>query len=456
MNPNNAASLILFCLVNTGTDAFSSAPAFVAPSTITTARRTFSAPLNHPSKETPSVASRTSRTSLAALAINSAQEGPWKAYLDDETTGLIFYYNHQTGESKWEPPSSSFPPVQLTEFLQDRTRDVREAYLSTLKNSKKNPFQNIPMPSISFPFSRFSDVSGEVVAEVETKIETTASASMEMPRIFLPFARSRDGSNEVVPEVETKIETAASASMPPKMLAFLPKKNRNIDVKADVASMPLESDNADASKLVKREKELQPFLASIDNLLGKLTSTNVLSDLNIPSMDSIVSVNGGGKKKGDADSNDDDENNLPKQTKRETKFDFAQRIESTKAGLVGLISGSSVLLPFNFLSAILSDTSNRASQFGLDTAIGGVESALFAIVYRYCVRDGEESNDQLGNGVAGAFAVTRALSLIGGNDVDLDILPQIALGGVESLILFYAAKAAMDTMANKGLINRMD
>lgn len=328
--------------------------------------------------------------------------------------------------------------------------------MSTLKNSKKNPFQNIPMPSISFPFSRFSDVSGEVVAEVETKIETTASASMEMPRIFLPFARSRDGSNEVVPEVESKIETAASASMPPKMLAFLPKKNRNIDVKADVASMPLESDNADASKLVKREKELQPFLASIDNLLGKLTSTNVLSDLNIPSMDSIVSVNGGGKKKGDADSNDDDENNLPKQTKRETKFDFAQRIESTKAGLVGLISGSSVLLPFNFLSAILSDTSNRASQFGLDTAIGGVESALFAIVYRYCVRDGEESNDQLGNGVAGAFAVTRALSLIGGNDVDLDILPQIALGGVESLILFYAAKAAMDTMANKGLINRMD
>jgi hypothetical protein len=48
-------------------------------------------------------------TALPALAIEAAQEGSWKAYLDDEKTGLIFYYNHQTGESKWEPPSPSFP-----------------------------------------------------------------------------------------------------------------------------------------------------------------------------------------------------------------------------------------------------------------------------------------------------------------------------------------------------------
>lgn len=41
------------------------------------------------------------------------KEGNWGAYLDEEDTGLVYYFNSKTGESKWEPPTKSFPTVNV-------------------------------------------------------------------------------------------------------------------------------------------------------------------------------------------------------------------------------------------------------------------------------------------------------------------------------------------------------
>ena len=55
------------------------------------------------------VSSSSSRLWLAPLA----QEGDWAAYLDDQNTGLVYYFNGATGEALWEPPTSTFPLVSL-------------------------------------------------------------------------------------------------------------------------------------------------------------------------------------------------------------------------------------------------------------------------------------------------------------------------------------------------------
>lgn len=94
------------------------------------------------------------------------------------------------------------------------------------------------------------------------------------------------------------------------------------------------------------------------------------------------------------------------------KFGFAQRIESVKCLAVGVIVGGFALAPFSgvhdllLLDSSLVHTSGLA-QWEFDTDMGAIQGGLFAIVYRYCVR--MDTNPQLGQGVVGAFALTRTL-----------------------------------------------
>ena len=65
--------------------------------------------------------SRHHRTSTSALAAYDqgtdtdpeplVKEGNWAAYVDEENTGLVYYFNLRTGESVWEPPYDTFPEV---------------------------------------------------------------------------------------------------------------------------------------------------------------------------------------------------------------------------------------------------------------------------------------------------------------------------------------------------------
>jgi hypothetical protein len=55
-------------------------------------------------------ASEPSSSSSSGEASPLASEGDWSAY-PDESTGEIYYFNHDTGESSWDPPTPTFPAI---------------------------------------------------------------------------------------------------------------------------------------------------------------------------------------------------------------------------------------------------------------------------------------------------------------------------------------------------------
>ena len=156
------------------------------------------------------------------------------------------------------------------------------------------------------------------------------------------------------------------------------------------------------------------------------------------------------------------------------KFTFAQKIESTKAAVFGLFTGGIVVAPFNFLHDVLlkgATISNGFAQFEFDTDMGSIMGALFAIVYRYCVRKGEETNEMLPMGVIGAFAFVRTLSRVRVSTTctpvplqcgapigyfDWDMLGQAVYSGIESVALFGSVAYAMEYCYTKEWISRLD
>ena len=91
------------------------------------------------------------------------------------------------------------------------------------------------------------------------------------------------------------------------------------------------------------------------------------------------------------------------------KFGFFQRLESVKCLAIGGISGSVGFAPIGFLHDFVIEHSSLA-QWEFDTDMAAIQGGLFAIVYRYCVR--QDTNPQLNQGVIGAFVLTRTLSSI--------------------------------------------
>jgi len=60
-----------------------------------------------------------------------AEEDTWQAFLDEETTGLVYYFDTATGESRWEPPTSTFPQVRLPRRKQRLADNLRKQYRET-------------------------------------------------------------------------------------------------------------------------------------------------------------------------------------------------------------------------------------------------------------------------------------------------------------------------------------
>jgi protein phosphatase PTC7 len=89
-----------------------SVSAFVSPSQSGVAR------LNYPP----------SSTSLYDAKEPLAEEGTWQAFLDEDTTGLVYYFDSRTGESLWEPPTPTFPDVKLNRKTQRQADDLRRKY----------------------------------------------------------------------------------------------------------------------------------------------------------------------------------------------------------------------------------------------------------------------------------------------------------------------------------------
>ena len=82
-------------------------------------------------------------------------------------------------------------------------------------------------------------------------------------------------------------------------------------------------------------------------------------------------------------------------TDTEDKFSIFQRIESTKTAALGALSGGILSTPFIALHDL---PAYGPASWEFDTDMGALQSALFAIVYRYCVRE-DDDNDMLNMGV---------------------------------------------------------
>ena len=65
-----------------------------------------------------------------------ATEGDWSAYLDDETTGLVYFFNGKTGESVWEPPTDTFPAVKMTRTQERTMKQKRREYEESLEEKE--------------------------------------------------------------------------------------------------------------------------------------------------------------------------------------------------------------------------------------------------------------------------------------------------------------------------------
>lgn len=155
-----------------------------------------------------------------------------------------------------------------------------------------------------------------------------------------------------------------------------------------------------------------------------------------------------------------------------SEFNFPQRIESIKAGVVGLIAGGLALAPIAAFHDILfpgDSIANGVAQWEFDTDTGSITTALFAIVYRYCVRDGEEKNEMLQMGVVGAFVLVRTLARIRvpvycsaapldcGDPFgyfDSAMIQQAVGSGLESMVMFGATALALEYCYENGYISR--
>lgn len=162
-------------------------------------------------------------------------------------------------------------------------------------------------------------------------------------------------------------------------------------------------------------------------------------------------------------SSDSIDKNTTTTNTNDNKFGIAQRIDSVKSGIVGAVSasvGSALLLAIH-------DNSLQQWEFDVDGA--AISGGLFAIVYRYCIRN-DIDNPQLAQGVIGAFVITRTLGRFHVPTEACDALPlycgpplgylnwdmilQLAWNGIESLAIFGLAAMAMDRVMKRGFISR--
>ena len=142
--------------------------------------------------------------------------------------------------------------------------------------------------------------------------------------------------------------------------------------------------------------------------------------------------------------------------------EFRERAESAKAAVVGGVVGSVSFAPFDFLNHL-----GAVEQWEFNTDAAALESALFAVVYRYATR--EDENPQLKQGAVGAFVLVRTLALVQVPGycqalpldcgapfgyLNFNMIFQLAQGFVESSAAFGATALALEYLARRGLVGR--
>ncbi|GMH93451.1 hypothetical protein TrST_g8389 [Triparma strigata] len=147
------------------------------------------------------------------------------------------------------------------------------------------------------------------------------------------------------------------------------------------------------------------------------------------------------------------------------------RLESVKAGALGALVGGVCSTPFNYLLASVTHAPNVLGQWEFDTDMCSLEAALFAIVYRYVVREKDTENPMLQQGVSGAFVIVRTLPKVTVPSycsaipleckyfyvLDNDTILVLLGAGVASVATFLPVWLALEWVMNeKGWIERFE
>ena len=147
----------------------------------------------------------------------------------------------------------------------------------------------------------------------------------------------------------------------------------------------------------------------------------------------------------------------------------ADRIESVKAAIFGGLVSSVASAPFNYIASnFLLSPANPLGQFEYLTDMASITGAVFAITYRYVVREGDQGNDMLKMGAVSAFALTATLPAIEipaycgsipltceyGYILDGGTIAQIAGAAIPAFASFKCAQIAVDKAIELGWIER--
>ena len=100
-----------------------------------------------------------------------AEEGTWQAFLDEDTTGLVYYFDTATGESLWEPPSSTFPLVRLPRRKQRLADNLRREYRKTRQEMLDGSDGNDANQGLFSPLTAVEEVK-EASEEQQQKLDS--------------------------------------------------------------------------------------------------------------------------------------------------------------------------------------------------------------------------------------------------------------------------------------------
>jgi len=125
-----------------------------------------------------------------------AKEGEWSAYLDADNTGLVYYFNGKTGESRWEPPTATFPKVEET-----KKEEKTGGFLSAIFASKEE--------------GRQKTANKAVATKTDAAVAVKEDDGDDKPRRGLPFSglisriRRRGGGGDSQAAVAVDLEIAS-------------------------------------------------------------------------------------------------------------------------------------------------------------------------------------------------------------------------------------------------------
>ncbi|MEA5532454.1 hypothetical protein [Crocosphaera sp. XPORK-15E] len=120
-----------------------------------------------------------------------------------------------------------------------------------------------------------------------------------------------------------------------------------------------------------------------------------------------------------------------------------ERLESVKAGCLGAIAFTvSYLITWGLNYAFWANHCFDLLSLGLKMAIALISGFLFAVTYRYIIRN--DNNSHLKDGAVFAFGLVRGLVPVEMSPNFLDSLGQLSLLGIESILCFTIARLTLD------------